>query len=102
MVVQAQKLILLSRSSSSEILLPDILLKVDKKAKHRNRAFGCAMRQENLSEGRRIDLIEFFGCQCSFQARVRGMLNQCHEKDSLATSSLSFPVLMWYTAANVP
>jgi hypothetical protein len=54
------------------------------------------MRQEDFSKGRRVNLVEFFGCQCSFQARVRGMLNQCHEKNSI---SVTFDFrLHWFVA----
>ena len=77
-------------------------LEVDEKAQSRYRAFSATVGQEDLSGRRRVNLVEFFGCQCPFQPGVGGMLNGCHENDSLPASSLHFYVRMWYTAANIP
>lgn len=61
-----------------------------------------AVSQEEFSGCRGIDLVEFFGCERAFQARIGSVLNGCHENYSVAASSVYFHVLMWYIAANIP
>ena len=39
-----------------------------------------ALSQEEFSGCRGIDLVEFFGCERAFQARIGSVLNGCHEK----------------------
>ncbi len=77
-------------------------LEVDEKAKRGDWAFGGAVSQEEFSGCRGIDLVEFFGCERAFQARIGSVLNGCHENYSVAASSVYFHVLMWYIAANIP
>ncbi len=55
-------------------------LEVDEKAKRGDWAFGGAVSQEEFSGCRSIDLVEFFGCERAFQARIGSVLNGCHEK----------------------
>src|SRR5258708_12175178 len=77
-------------------------LEVDEKAQRRDRAFGGAMGQEELSGCGRVDLVEFFECQGPFQPGIGGMLNGCHEKYSLPASSVYFHVLIAYPTPKIP